>query len=85
MHIRLLYYVVPRHHVPHARNVGPILFTCNEKIAHVMPRVTAHAVTPCAHHASHARRQAGRPNYMWHARKYLWMCHLCKPNYIYQN
>ena len=29
--------------------MGPILFTCNENIAHVMPRVTAHAVTSCAH------------------------------------
>ena len=30
----------------HARNVGPILFMHNENIAHVMPHVTAHAVTP---------------------------------------
>ena len=31
------------------RNVGPILFARNENIAHVMPRVTACAVTSCAH------------------------------------
>ena len=29
--------------------MGPILFTRNENIAHVMPRVTAHAVTSCMH------------------------------------
>ena len=45
----------------HARNMGPILFACNENIAHVMPHVTARAVTSCAHRAVHARRQAGRP------------------------
>ena len=33
----------------HARNVGPNLFVHNENSAHVMPRVTAHAVTSCAH------------------------------------
>ena len=56
---------MPRHHAPHAPNVGPILFARNENTAHVMPRVTARAVTSCAHCAAHARRQAGRPNYMW--------------------
>ena len=47
----------------HAQNVGPILFTRNEKFAHVMPHVTACAVMSCAHHAVRARRQAGHPNY----------------------
>ena len=55
---------MPCHHVQHARNVGPILFPCNENIAHVMPRVTAHAVMSCAHRAPRARRQASHPNYM---------------------
>ena len=45
------------------QNVGPILFACNENIAHVMPHVTACAVTSCAHHAVRACRQAGHPNY----------------------
>ena len=36
---------MPCHHVQHTRNVGPILFAHNENIAHVMPRVTAHAGT----------------------------------------
>ena len=35
----------------------PILFARNENIAHVMPRVTARAVTSCAHRAAHARRK----------------------------
>ena len=43
--------------------MGPILFTHNKNIAHVMPRVTARAVMSCTRHAAHARRQAGRPNY----------------------
>ena len=55
---------MPRHHAPHAPNVGPILFARNENIAHVMPRVTARAVTSCAHRAARACRQAGRPNYI---------------------
>ena len=55
-----------------------------ENIAHVTPHVTAHAVTSCAHRAAHARRQAGRPNYTWRARNYLWTCRSRKPNYIYQ-
>ena len=37
--------------------MGPILFVHNENIAHVMPRVTAHAVTSCTHHVARARRQ----------------------------
>ena len=37
--------------------MGPILFAHNENIAHVMPRVTARAVTSCAHRAAHAHRQ----------------------------
>ena len=41
--------------------MGPILFAHNENIAHVMPRVTARAVTSCAHRAMRARRQASRP------------------------
>ena len=59
---------MPRHHAPHAPNVGPNLFARNENIAHVMPRVTACAVTSCAHRAARARRQAGRPKYTWRAR-----------------
>ena len=51
------------------QNMGPILFVHNENIAHVMPHVTARAVTSCAHRMVHAHKQAGRPNYMWHARK----------------
>ena len=75
---------MPRHHVQHVRNVGPILFTRNENIAHVMPHVAACAVTSCAHHAVRAHWQAGHPNYTWHARIYLWTCPSCKPNDIYQ-
>ena len=68
----------------HAQNVGPILFARNGNIAHVMPHATAHAVTSCAHRAAHTRMQAGHPNYTWHARNYLWMCHSHKLNDIYQ-
>ena len=75
---------MPCHQVQHMQNVGPILFARNENIAHVMPRVTACAVTSCTHRAARARRQAGRPNYTWRARNYLWMCHLQRPNDIYQ-
>ena len=64
---------MPCHHMQHMQNVGPILFVCNENIAHVMPRVTARAVMSCVHHAAHACRQAGHPNYTWSARNYLWM------------
>ena len=39
--------------------MGPILFARNANIAHVMPHVTAHAVTSCTHHA--ARAHAGKP------------------------
>ena len=38
---------MPRHHVQHMRNVGSILFVCNENIAHVMP--TAHVMMSCTH------------------------------------
>ena len=75
---------MPCHHVQHMRNMGPILFTHNENIAHVMRHVTARAKMSYAHRAAHAHRQAGHPNYMWHARKYLWMCHSRRPNDIYQ-
>ena len=64
--------------------MGPILFARNENIAHVMPRATAHAVKSCVHHAAHARKQAGHPNYTWCARIYLWTCRLRKLNDIYQ-
>ena len=74
---------MPCHHMQHARNVGPILFMCNENIALVMPCVTTCAVTSCVHCAVHARRQAGHSNYMWHTRNYLWMCRLCRPNDIF--
>ena len=76
---------MPRHHVQHAQNMGPILFMHNENIAHVMPCVTAHAVTSCMHRAACARMQASRPNYTWHTRIYLWMCRSRRPNKIYQN
>ena len=42
---------MPCHHMQHARNVGLILFMCNENIAHVMRRVTTCAVTSCGTHA----------------------------------
>ena len=42
--------------------MGPILFARNENIAHVMPRVTARAVTSCAHRAARARWHASHPN-----------------------
>ena len=76
---------MPCHHVQHVRNMGPILFAYNENIAHVMPCVTAHAMTSCVHCMAHARRQAGRPNYTWRTKIYLWTCHLRKSNDIYQN
>ena len=62
---------MPHHPMQHAQNMGPILFAHNENIAHIMPRVTARAVTSCMHCAACARRQAGHPNYMWHTRIYL--------------
>ena len=75
---------MPRHHAQRAPNAGPILFARNENIAQVMPRVTAHAVTSCTHHAAHTRQHASHPNYTWRARNYLWTCHLRKPIYVYQ-
>ena len=69
----------------HAQNVWPNLFMCNENIAYIMPCGTACAVTSCVHRAAHARRQAGHPMYMWHARNYLWACRWRKLNDIYQN
>ena len=33
----------------------------NENSAYIMPCVTTHAVTSCAHHAAHARMQASCP------------------------
>ena len=41
--------------------MGPNLFMRNENSAYIMPRVTACAVTSCAHHVAHACRQAGHP------------------------
>ena len=73
------------HHMQHAQNVGPILFTRNENIAHVMPCVTTHVMTSCTHRVAHERWQAGHPMYMWHARNYLWTCHSRRPNDINQN
>ena len=75
----------PRHQVQHVRNLGPILFALYENIAHVMPCATACAVTSWAHCMAHAHRKAGRPNYTWHTKIYLWMCRLRRPNDIYQN
>ena len=49
---------MPRHHMQHARNVGPILFVRNENIAHIMQCVTARAVTSCAHQRVHAGKPA---------------------------
>ena len=68
----------------HAQNMMPNLFAHNENIAHIMPCVTTHAVTSCAHCAACTSRQAGYPNYTWHARNYLWTCSLHRPNNIYK-
>ena len=75
---------MPHHHAQHAQNLGPNLFVHNEKSAYVMPRVTACAVMSCTHRTAHACRQASHPMYMWRTRNYLWMCHSCKLNDIYQ-
>ena len=75
---------MPHHHTQHAQNVGPNLLARYENSAYLIPRVTTHAVMTCVHHAAHAHRQASRPMYTWHARHYLWMCHLHKLNDIYQ-
>ena len=72
------------HHAQHARNVGPNLFVHNENIAHVIPCGITHAMTSCAHRAARTDRQASHPMYMWRGRNYLWMCHSCQPNDIYQ-
>ena len=40
---------MPCHHMQHAQNVGPILFTHNENIVLVMPCVTACAMISCPH------------------------------------
>ena len=52
---------MPCHHAQHVRNVGPNLFARNENSVNVMPHVTAHAVTSCAHHVVHTHRQADHP------------------------
>ena len=52
---------MPRHHMQHARNVGPNLFIRNENHAYVMPCATACAVMSCTHCAVHTWRQAGCP------------------------
>ena len=52
---------MPHHHVQHTQNMGPNLFAHNGNSAYIMPHVTTHAVTSCAHCAVHARRQAGCP------------------------
>ena len=52
---------MPYYHRQHVQNMGHNLFVCNENRANVMPHVTTHAVTSCAHHAVHACRQAGCP------------------------
>ena len=44
--------------------MGSNLFMLNENSAYIMPHVTAHAVTSCAHHVAHASRQAGPYVYM---------------------
>ena len=50
---------------------GAYFFAHNENIAHIMPRVTAHAVMSCAHCAARACREAGRPNYTWRGQEIL--------------
>ena len=55
---------MPHHHMQHTQNVGPNLFTCNENIAHIMPRATAHAMMSCTHCMACACRQAGHPIYV---------------------
>ena len=62
---------MPPHHAEHMQNMGPILFVRNENIVHVMPHVTARAVTSCVHRAANAHRQVGCPNYTWCTRIYL--------------
>ena len=74
---------MPCHHVQHAPNVGPILFARNENIAHVMPRVTARAVTSCAHRAARGRRQAGRPKYIRGAPEITYGRAVCARRTIY--
>ena len=69
---------MPHHHTQHVQNIGPNLFVCNENNAYVMPHVTAHAVTACAYHVTHACRQAGHP-YINMARQKLLMDMLCAP------
>ena len=51
---------MPHHHAQHAQNMGPNLFTHNENSAHVMPCVTACAMTSCTHRQS-AHMQSSRP------------------------
>ena len=75
---------MPHHYVQHMQNMGPNLFLRNENSAYIMPHVTAHVMTSCAHCAACAPRQAGHPMYMWHARNNLWMCCSRNPNDIYQ-
>ena len=62
---------MPRHHVQHAQNVGPILFAHNKNISHIMSHVTAHAVTSYAHHVVHT--QASRPPKLYVAHQELLM------------
>ena len=52
---------MPCHHTQHEQNVGTNLFAHNENHAYVMPCVTTHAVTSCAHHVAHTPRQASHP------------------------
>ena len=63
---------MPRHHVQHARNVGPKLFACNENIAHIMPHGPAHAMTSCAPSCG-MHTQASRPPYVYMACQELLM------------
>ena len=70
------------HHVQHVQNVGPNLVVHNENIAHLMPHGSAHAMTSCTLRMACARRQAGHPIYMWHARNYLWMCFVQAERYL---
>ena len=52
---------MPRHHTQHVQNMGHNLFTCSQNSAYIMPHVTAHAVTSCAHCVVHTCRQASHP------------------------
>ena len=69
---------MPCHHMQHAQNMGPNLFTHNENSPYIMPCVTACALTSCAHRTVHACRQAICP-YINVAHQKLLMDMPCTP------